>query len=244
MCVVYINLIEASERRNRMESGFRSLNIAAQRRDAVRWSSLNKSDQDRYYSESINRQCYHLPLVDGEKGCYVSHIEAWRAFLASEFNFMVVLEDDVVIKGAFPAVVDSVTRLAFAWDMVKLVGREEEKIGAAIPLCEGFSLIDYSRVPSYTAGYVVSRGGAEKLLRSRVPFGRPIDVYLRFWWENDLVIYGVLPAALEFDQTSDSSTISGRQKSRSATIALRKLKMKIKMTVLNTFHRARRFRSF
>ena len=76
------------------------------------------------------------------------------------------------------------------------------------PLAARLSLVRYRRIPSTTAGYVISRSGAAKLLAKRQPFGRPVDVDLRFWWEADrLKVLGVVPSVLALDETSDTSTI-------------------------------------
>ena len=238
--VVYINLDSATERRRRLESEFLTHQISAERIDAVRWTSLSVEAQAKYYSSDLNEVQYHSPLVNGEKGCYASHIQAWRLLLSSKAEWMVVLEDDVRLKPGFDLVVQSVSELKIPWDMVKLIGRTEEKVRNKKFLGKDFQLIDYSRVPSYTAGYLVSRRGAEKMLASRIPFGRPIDVDLRFWWENDLIIYGVWPPVLALDETSDDSTIPGRKSSPTWVAKWRKFKMKTWLTVGNAIYSARR----
>ena len=101
-------------------------------------------------------------------------------------------------------------------------------------------LVDYKRVPSMTAGYAISRQGAQKLCQSRLPFGRPIDVDLRYWWENDLAVLGVSPAALVLDETSFTSSIG----SKSAAVRLgqrwRKFKRQCAYSLLSAWHNARR----
>lgn len=49
-------------------------------------------------------------------------------------------------------------------------GPRPGKGAVSAPLVPGTALVDYSRVPSMTAGYVVSRAGAAKLLVHRQPF--------------------------------------------------------------------------
>jgi len=242
--LLYINLGDALERRRNLEYQFEKYNIKAERLDAIRWSLLDENIKSSFYSAELNTEQYHSSLVDGEKGCYASHILAWEKFLDSEYSYMVVLEDDVLLAPEFSMVIEAVMDIKISWDMVKLIGRENEKVSSRKRLCDGFELIDYSRIPSYTAGYVLSRSGAQKMLESRLPFGRPIDVDLRFWWENDLLIYGVWPAVLEFDQTSIASTIAGRKLSDSLNSRWRKLKMKLQLTLGNSSNRFRRKRVF
>lgn len=238
--VLYINLDTAVDRRLRLESAFKVYGIQEQRLEAVRWARLTPDEQTRFYSARLNSKQYHSPMVDGEKGCYASHIEAWRWLLSTDFFCMVVLEDDVCLTPDFLKVVGAVSRLDMSWDMVKLIGRQQEKVAATRDLCPGFELIDYARIPSYTAGYVVSRSGAEKMLATRIPFGRPIDVDMRFWWENGLNVFGVWPAVLMHDETSSASTIAGRHAKKNLFVRWRKLKMKLSLTLWNIWHRFKR----
>jgi glycosyl transferase family 25 len=99
------------------------------------------------------------------------------------------------------------------------------------------ALVEYQRVPSMTAGYVISRAGAAKLLATRLPFGRPIDVDLRFWWENDLRILGTVPSLLILDETSFVSTIWAEKPRVALRQKLRKFAMKLGLSLGNARHR-------
>jgi len=149
----------------------------------------------------------------------------------------VVLEDDVALKPEFAAVIDAIAALPAGWDMVKLIGRDSEKLSGCTPLIDGFQLVNYQRVPSLTAGYVISRSGAQKLLASRIPFGRPIDVDLRHWWENDLRIRGIVPAAITLDDTSFQSSIGAKVAESGLAASWRKFRHKAAYTWLNHKHR-------
>lgn len=235
--LVFINLDKDSERRARIEAQLARLGLPGERLPAVWWKHLPQAAQGPLYSPERNRSQYYQPLVDGEKGCYASHIQAWRQLLASDAPALVVLEDDVVLEEAFAPVVQAIAALEGDWDMVKLMGRPAgEKIRAARPLTPTHRLIQYRRVPSFTAGYVVSRAGARKLLDSRVPFGRPIDIDLRFWWENGLRILGVQPPVVRLDVTSQDSTIAGRGTPARWATRWRKLAMKARLTWGNARH--------
>lgn len=238
--IVYINLDTAVERRRLLEQQCQTMGLSARRLNAIRWSSLTPEQQRGYYSAELNASQYHTPLVDGEKGCYASHMQAWQDLLAGADPCTVVLEDDVRLAPDFLRVVHAVAQLDMPWDMVKLIGRSVEKVASTRPLCEGVELVDYSRIPSYTAGYVVSRTGAQKMLATRQPFGRPIDVDIRFWWENELRVYGVWPPVLLHDETSQVSTIAGRHAQRSLSMRWKKLKMKFLLTAGNAWYRIHR----
>ena len=238
--LVFINLDKDSERRTRIEGQLAHLGLPGERLPAVWWKHLPPAEQSLLYSAERNHGLYYQPLVDGEKGCYASHIQAWRQLLASDAPALVVLEDDVRLRPQFADVVNAIAALQEPWDMVKLLGRDREKVRSQRPLVPGTALVDYSRVPSMTAGYVVSRAGAAKLLAHRQPFGRPIDVDLRFWWECDqLRILGVSPSAIALDDTSEVSSIWDTRDTLTPGQRWRKFCMKLALTLGNAWHRRR-----
>ena len=234
--IVFINLARDEERRQRMQTALAPLPWPARRLDAVWWNDVPTGTQAQLYSEPLNARQYYKPLANGEKGCYASHIEAWRQLLASDAPALVVLEDDVRLNPGFADVVEAIVALHEPWDMVKLLGRPREKVRSRRALLSGTDLVDYRRVPSMTAGYVISRAGATKLLAQRLPFGRPIDVDLRFWWECDLRVLGVSPAAIALDETSFDSSIWQQRTAPTLRERWRKLLMKGALTLGNSWH--------
>jgi glycosyl transferase family 25 len=139
-----------------------------------------------------------------------------------------------------PQALEAIAALPGSWDMIKLYGREQEKIADRGPLVAGvLELISYRRVPSFAAGYVISRAGAEKMLKTRIPFDRPVDVDIRFWFENGLRVFGVHPSVIALDDTSEVSSIWA-QKEAPADLAqrLRKFKMKLELTWGNSLAKA------
>lgn len=239
--LVFINLDSDADRRVRMQAEFARLGLSSERLDATRWTALPEAEQARLYAPALNARQFHKPLVNGEKGCYASHLRCWQWLLDSDHPALVVLEDDVALKPEFAAVIDAIAKLPTGWDMVKLIGRLDEtkgeKLSHSTSLLNGFALADYQRVPSLTAGYVISRSGAQKLLASRIPFGRPIDVDLRHWWENELHIQGVVPAAIVLDDTSYQSSIGTKAAETGVSASWRKFRHKAAYTWLNYKHR-------
>jgi glycosyl transferase family 25 len=238
--ICFINLASDVDRRCRLEAELQRLGLQGQRLDAVRWKNLSTAQQAEFYSDTLNARQYHVALVDGEKGCYASHIVAWENLLRSNAAAMLVLEDDVRLSDGLPEVLRAIQELELPWDMVKMIGREKEKIRSQWPLTDGVRLVEYQRIPSMTAGYVVSRRGAEKLIASRKPFGRPIDVDLRFWWENNLVVLGVTPSVLILDETSFISSIGQKGVKKNWYGSWRKFKVKLELTVRNALGNLKR----
>ena len=231
--IVYINLAKDEERRHRMQTQSAAMGLHLSRREAVWWEDLGQVEQECYYSAQLNARQYFKPLANGEKGCYSSHIQAWQALLASDAQAMVIFEDDVRLLPPLPGALQAIERLPVNWDMIKLYGRDHEKTARERPIGDGLALIRYQRVPSFCAGYVISRRGAEKLLSSRIPFGRPVDVDLRFWFENDVQIYGVVPSVIALDDTSETSSIWDVRDELTGVQRWRKFMMKLRLWLGN-----------
>lgn len=239
----FINLDRDDERRRRLEAELQRLGLAGERFPGVLWTALPNNEQARLYSPALNERQFHKPLVNGEKGCYASHLALWQWLVDSPHDAVVVLEDDVRLCDDFGRVCEAIAALpATRWDMVKLIGRaglgKAEKLRGREPLCAGHELQHYRRIPSLTAGYVINRQGAAKLLASRLPFGRPIDVDLRHWWESEgLQVLGIEPAVIELDETSFDSSIGAKVSEHGLRSKWRKFRHKLHYTLGNAWHR-------
>ncbi|WP_312028318.1 glycosyltransferase family 25 protein [Aquabacterium sp. J223] len=211
--VVVINLASEPRRWLAMQAQFAALGLRARRMEAVAGRDLQPHQRAALYSEALNRRQYHQPLCPGEIGCYASHLALWRALVDSPAECMAVFEDDMAPAADLPVVLRALAHLPGCWDMVKLIGRaRSEKLAAARPFASGRQLVRYRRVPSLTGAYVVHRRGAQKLLSRRLPFGRPVDVDLRHWWECDLDLFGVWPYPVQAAPAAHRSTIEDRQR--------------------------------
>jgi glycosyl transferase family 25 len=207
--------------------------LQPERFSAIRGASLSPDQRARLYCEKLNRSQYHKPLKPGEIGCYASHLSVWAKLLRSPDACLAVFEDDIEVDPDLPHVLAAIERLPRAWDMVKLVGRSREKVQRHSPLLPGHDLIDYRRVPSLTGAYVIHRRGAAKLLAARVPFGRPVDVDLRHWWECELEVLGVQPYPVHEAPSGLRSTIEERRVPVDASMRVRKLMFQARYTMRN-----------
>lgn len=246
MQTIVINLARESGRWAAVRRQFEAAGLDPQRHEAVAGDTLPAEQVARLYSTALNERAYHRPLRPGEVGCYASHLAVWQRLLDGPDACAAVFEDDVTIDPRLGRVLEVIARLARApelhWDMVKLIGRLHEQPAARAPLAgaaEPFELVAYRRVPSLTGGYVVTRRGAQKLLAHRRPFGRPVDVDLRHWWECGLVVLGVQPYPVGAAPSSVQTTIEGRYGRPDAATRLHKLALQAHYTWHNTWHRWR-----
>ncbi len=211
MQITIINLASQPARWSEACRQFAAAGLSVVRQDAVEGTTLAPEEAARFYSRRLNARQYHRPLRAEEIACYASHMAAWQALVDSGEPAMAIFEDDVEIDADLRPVLDAVSNASVAWDVVKLIGRTHEKVRAASRLLDERRLITYRRVPSLTGAYVVSAAGARKLLDARAPFGRPIDVDMRYWWECDLRVLGVHPYPVRGAPSSRISCIGNRR---------------------------------
>lgn len=221
-CVV-INLPNSTDRWEAIAAQLAGWPFPVTRFDAIDGLRMNATELGALYSSARNRRQYPQPLTPGEIGCYASHVAIWRALLDSEEPCVAVFEDDVRLHPALPEVLRAVDELGGDWGMLKLIGRSREKVAWHQPWIPGHRLIRYRRVPSWTSAYVINRNGAAQLLSACVPFGRPGDIDLRYWWESGCAIIGVQPYPVTLSAFSDHPTIFGRPRTRSFSAKLRRM---------------------
>lgn len=128
------------------------------------------------------------PLRGGEVGCYLSHLEAARQFLASGAAYGLVLEDDLQLMPDFAAGLAAVLTLvderAADWDLVHLAAGRH-KIFTRIA---GFEVAGQRHVltrahyfPMVTTALLWSRAGAAAFVAAHRQIWAPVDNYLRHW---------------------------------------------------------------
>lgn len=180
----------ATERRARFADDARTANTEWKFFDALRLpQSPLRVDEERCLVETGR------PLRPGEIGCYASHYELWRWFVASDFDQLVVLEDDVIVDWqALGALVKEDLSVAGV-HVLKLFATHPPR--ARVVRYKLFS--DHShllRTEGYTYGtqaYLLTRTGAKALIDSCSRVAMPIDWAMSRYWDYGLVNYCVFP---------------------------------------------------
>jgi glycosyl transferase family 25 len=230
---IIINLPSDDARWVDVRGQFQRAGLRPSFHEAVEGLELTPEQCRALYSDRLNRSQYHKPLRPGEIGCYASHIAVWKQLLDSAQRCIAVFEDDIEIDGDLGQVLGAIERLPLDWDLIKLVGRRRERPSEMLPLTERRTLIRYRRLPSLTGAYVLTRRGAEKLLAARQPFGRPVDVDIRHWWECDLQVLGVQPYPVRSAARSRWSTIDDRRQRFGPRERARRLYLQARYSFLN-----------
>lgn len=184
----FINRDRDLSRREFITEQLRSAGMDAHRIVAVEGTELPPHLRHYFDVDGAN-----LSLKPGEIGCYASHLKAAEEIIARDLDFALVLEDDACLApDTLAKIEDLLDTLPGPWDLVHLSGRPRQAVKPVAETKLGTTIVRYSRVPSGTVGYLMSRRGAQKFLR---PFKRkwPVDTDIRRPWAFGMEIFGVLP---------------------------------------------------
>jgi glycosyl transferase family 25 len=159
-------------------------------------------------------------LTKGEIGCYASHLSLWQRVACGQYpDATLICEDDIRLPDNFLAVLNDALNAAPAgWDVIRLSAPSKRTIWPIRQICDGHRLVHYSKIPTLLGAYLISRRGAEKLVRPGLRT-RPVDLDMARPWEIGLNLYGVDPAPVHQPTKNPSSidAVEQRRYARRAT---------------------------
>lgn len=143
---------------------------------------LRVEPNDKIKNDSENNSIM-IDMTSQEIAVTLSHIEIWKLITKSEKNFTLILEDDVYFKYNFSNEVDSIWDelydknkdfdiLFLSYEHVKSVKNEKRSLNR-----NNVKVDRVSKGIWQASGYVLSKKGAEKLLKLLPVYG-PVDLWL------------------------------------------------------------------
>lgn len=189
-----INLDRSQERYEQILPLVKSLNLPYERISAVDGYKLTDEDLKKVVDFKMYGQYLgHMPK-NGTIGCTLSHIALWKRFLASNFKYALVFEDDVIFKPeTLTHAIIGVLKQNKLWDICSF---EIHHSGAPMNLCPitaDSHLVYYMLRVAHTGCYLISRKAAHHLLSKALPIKMPVDHYFTRGWELGLTFAGVEP---------------------------------------------------
>lgn len=240
LMVLLINLRRSHERRQKMEVQLKTLGISYEILNAVdgrqEKERLFKDVAVEEFRKNVGRE-----VLDGEIGCYHSHLKAWRQLMESECESLLVLEDDVVFCEDFIEAVRLCLLKNEHWDIVKL-----NRIRAKLPICkikiEKYRLNAYLGPLTGMGAYLIKRQVVARMLPNMIPIRRPIDHEIDLLYKHKIRHYGLEPFPSYVDDGNES-TITGSHfsevKKYSGLKSLPKYYDRIKNRILKAAYLAR-----
>lgn len=193
-----INLDRAPDRLERISMQLQRLGLPFTRLPAVDARALT-ADQRAALDEAGYRRKHGMAPLPGELGCYLSHLEALRLFLAGQAEFTLILEDDVLLHDSLPAVLHGLLRHADRWDMVKLSAVHSGTPQPVLEVAPGHWLaVMLSRCTGASA-YLVNRRAAQAYVEGLLPMQLPYDHVFDQGWRFHLKVRLVTPTPCGHD---------------------------------------------
>ncbi len=212
-------VINLAANTKRMENSARALGaqgIVFERLEAINGWKLSDTEVASVYDAAQNRKRAKHPLVRPEIGCYLSHIECWRRIAESEAAGGFVFEDDISVSVDLAEVLKLVSGDdARDWDILKLFSFDHApRTVSARALGGKHRLVIPFRVPTCLIGYALTRQAAREMVARAVPFFRPVDEDLKFFWETKMRVALVVPPPVSVgDQEAATGTIGNERRS-------------------------------
>jgi GR25 family glycosyltransferase involved in LPS biosynthesis len=193
-CPVFvINLERSRHRRDYMLNYLSGHGIEARIFPAVDGAALDVAQLQRQgiYDDEVAHQKFNRSLSPAEIACTLSHLNIHRKMVGENISMALVLEDDAMFG---PRIVSRVSgALSEAppdWDVLQLSHNCEEYVGLTENLVRFPS---NTRMPVGSAGYLIRKGGAEKMLANGFPICYPADSLMGRSHRWGVVLYGFAP---------------------------------------------------
>jgi glycosyl transferase family 25 len=179
-----INLPNARDRWETIEARLCAAGLAYTRIVAVNGRELQLPIPE--FDEFWHRLMTGRRPIPAEIGCYLSHIKAIDAFLASDTTctHALIFEDDAIFGDDLPAVVDAALRYADTWDVLRLSTVGHDRVVRAMPLLGNWFLgVNLTRCKG-AAGYMINRKAAATFRSRLVPMRLAWDIAfdLEYLW--------------------------------------------------------------
>jgi len=214
--VYLINIDRAAERlaeirRQSDEFGFRFERIDGIDGALIPRDQWVDVDHDRF------QRRHGRTILPGEYGCYRSHLQALRQFLASDDSMAVIIEDDVALDADFLARAMAAKDAAPTADLIKLVNHRWNGFRAMMRSRKGDIVGRCLFGPQgSTACYLVTRHGAEKIVKSLAVMSLPWDVAVERGWDMQISIFSTRTNIAGFSRLQRTTMIGWRRDYRAA----------------------------
>lgn len=208
-----ISLRRSHERRANMARQLSRAGIDFDFFDAMEAARLDDDDW-QIYNGRLRRIVAGKDLFPTEIACLLSHKQAIEK-MAAEHETFLIFEDDVVLDDAFPSIILSLLDLPpNRRELVRFFGddkhlmRRQRRIAH---LFGGFWLTRLSTMPGEAHAYLMTRSGAQKILRHLDYIHSPLDITMGQPWKTGVPALTVYPRVAWQDKGRFPSNIGDQR---------------------------------
>lgn len=203
--IYVINLEGATKRRAHIEKSFAEAGLTFRRVPAIDGKTFQWQSSD--YSEGWYRCLHGREVNRPELGCYLSHLQALRTFLATEAPFALICEDDISLESELPAVLSAAVTAPRFWNVLRLSGLSEGRSLRVNRLVgDSWVCLSLARMKG-TGAYLVDRKAARTFTSRLLPMKLPYDHALDREWFYGLRAATILPFPINQKQKRFGSSI-------------------------------------
>jgi glycosyl transferase, family 25 len=205
--VLVISLPEETARQSAIAAHLKERGFSYELFPATDGRKMNVLDHPGY-DAARRRRTHGRDLKPGELGCLLSHRAAYQHIVDNNLPHALLLEDDARFHEDTKAVLDLFLAKNFDYDIVRLLGSPKVAKGVhrkILPLYKDFHLVRLLTAPGGAHATLISKAGAEKLLKATERFAFPIDTILGRTWETGIKAYSIQPGLSVQDLSFESS---------------------------------------
>ncbi|HBM65572.1 MAG TPA: hypothetical protein DD418_18685 [Pseudomonas sp.] len=197
--IYVINLPASTDRRSSMERQGAALGLRLQFFEAV--NGRQPHPLFGHVAEKKRLLRKGRPFRPGEIGCWASHYLLWQRCLESG-QPMIVLEDDVALDPALPALLADLRQLPDEVGYFRLHAADRP---SEPWLCFGDHVLHrYWRSPLCTFGYYLAPAAAARFLRHADEWVVAVDDYMDLAWLHGVECLGLKRGLVSSDESFDS----------------------------------------
>lgn len=192
-----INLDGSDERLQAATSALNEQNIYFERISAydarkVEPTSIAEYDEQKALSYMGRK------LKGGELGCYFSHINCVKAFLQTDADYAIVLEDDMTPTENLKQKIDELLHKLDnqSWYLIN-IGALKRKIYSPLFNIDTHEISQAHYFPMTTTGIIWNRAGAKAFLENCYPIYAPVDNFFRHWLTRNNQGLSVFPPLVQ-----------------------------------------------
>lgn len=196
--IYLINLDRSPERLAFANKSIDQLPYAFTRISAVDGKKLPQAYVDSIVDKGAFEVYTGKHVERGTIGCSLSHIKAWQAFLASDNDFALILEDDIGfnakdMQDVIAALLDQLS----LWDLVNFENLHRSLSLTLAQLPHQYSLELNLTSVTHAGAYLIKRSTAQSLVDKALPLRMPADHYFNRPWELGFRFTSVKPNLAE-----------------------------------------------
>lgn len=202
LAVYLINMDGAEDRLQVMNKETAAAGIHAERVPAVIGRNLSFPIPE--FSELSYKLLHGRRMKHGEVGCYLSHVECARRFLASDADLCLILEDDVAFDPDFLETIDAAAKSSDAWDILRLTTVSSGRKFPFRKLTERRSLSIALTREKGSGAYMINRKAARWIAKDLVPMRLAYDIAFDLEYLSGLKAAFVTPLVATQDSEFES----------------------------------------